>query len=179
MDEIVCGRGGHWCNLFQKFLVCKRFWGATKCLFAPSDWIGNRRVNGAGRSFEEVSTSLKILRRPNIISYESCVLVGERTKGFMSADDRDGEISGIIQVAFSHTHTYPRFSRIDTSPEMGDVRSIGVPNILTFSLVVSRRLTCSLEDPANRSGRGHDDGVFENRLRADVLNDFSYRGASS
>jgi len=91
----------------------------------------------------------------------------------MSADDRDEEISGIIQVALSHTHTYPRFSRIDTSPEMGDVRSIGVPNVLTFSLVVSRRLTCSLEDPADGSGRGHDDGVFENRLRADVLNNFA------
>lgn len=96
----------------------------------------------------------------------------------MSADDRDGEISGIIQVAFSHTHTYARFSRIDTSPEMGDVRSIGVPNILTFSLVVTRRLTCPLEDPANGSGRGHNDGVFENRLRADVLNDFAYRRAT-
>ena len=91
----------------------------------------------------------------------------------MSADDRDGEISGIIQVAFSHTHTYARFSRIDTSPEMGDIRSIGVPNILTFSLVVSRWLTCSLEDPADGSGRGHYDGVFENRLRADVLNNFA------
>ena len=96
----------------------------------------------------------------------------------MSADDRDGEISGIIQVAFSHTHTYARFSRIDTSPEMGDVRSIGVPNILTFRLVVTRRLTCSLEDPANGSGRGHDDGVFENRLRADILNDFANRRAT-
>ena len=91
----------------------------------------------------------------------------------MSTDDRDGEISGIIQVAFSHNHTYARFSRINTSPEMGDVRSIGVPNVLTFCLVVSRRLTCSLEYPANGSGRGHDDGIFENGLRADVLNDFA------
>ena len=96
----------------------------------------------------------------------------------MSADDRDEEISGIIQVAFSHTHTYPRFSRIDTSPEMGDVRSIGVPNVLTFSLVVTRRLTCSLEDPANGSGRGHDDRILENGLWADVLNDFANRRAT-
>jgi hypothetical protein len=97
----------------------------------------------------------------------------------MSADDRYGEISGIIQVAFSHTHTYARFSRIDTSPEMGDVRFMGVPNFLKFCLVVSRRLTCFLEDPAYGAGRGHDDGVFENRLRADVLNDFANGRATS